>query len=268
MNLDRLKTYGWLALRLFGLAAVVGGVLALGLLGWQWQSSVRMDRVAVTGARHVPADTVRHLARVDSGTVMEAIDGRLVADRVERHPWVKTAAVTKQRAYGSLRIAVTERTPAALVVDASGRPAYYLDPAGYAMPCPGCTESTTYGALPDSAAADVPLVRGLGAEYHPLRRVAPPALRTALTALPESGADPLVAELAVRPDSTVRLVTAPIGPHGALPVRLGTGNIPAKLRRLRAFAEQILVTETDRPVGEIDLRFDGQVVTRERPLDG
>jgi cell division protein FtsQ len=46
------------------------------------------------------------------------------------------------------------------------------------------------------------------------------------------------------------------------------GNIPAKLRRLRAFAEQILATETDRPVGEIDLRFDGQVVTRERPLDG
>ena len=256
MNLDRLKTYGWLALRLLGLGAVVGGVLVLGLLGWQWQSSVQVSRVTVTGVHHAPADTVRRLARVDSGAVMETIDGALVADRVARHPWVETAEVTKQRVYRTLQIAVTERVPAALVVDASGRPAYYLDRAGYAMP------------LPDSGAADVPLVRGLGAEYHPVRRVAPRALRATLTALPASGADPLVAELALRPDSSVRLVTAPIGPHGALPVRLGTGDIPAKLRRLRAFAEQILATETDRPVGEIDLRFDGQVVTREQPLDG
>lgn len=256
MNPDQLKTYGWLALRLLGLAAVVGGVLALGLLGWQWQSSVTVGRVAVTGVHHAPADTVRHLARVDSGTVMETIDGALVADRVARHPWVKTAEVTKQRVYRTLQVAVTERTPAALVVDASGRPAHYLDPAGYAMP------------LPDSGAADVPLVRGLEAEYHPLRRMAPPALRAALSALPTSGADPLVAELAVQPDSSVRLLTAPIGAHGPLPVQLGTGDIPAKLRRLRAFAEQVLATDTASSIGEIDLRFDGQVVTRTQPLDG
>jgi cell division protein FtsQ len=256
MNPDQLKTYGWGALRLLGLAAVGGGVLALGLLGWQWQSSVTVGRVAVTGAHRAPPDTVRRLARVDSGAVMETVDDALVADRVARHPWVQTAEVTKQRVSRTLQIAVTERTPAALVVGASGRPAYYLDRAGHAMP------------LPDSGGADVPLVRGLGAEYHPVRRVAPPALRTALSALPASGAAPLVAELAVQPDSSVRLVTAPIGPHGALPVRLGTGSIPAKLRRLRAFAEQVLAADPAPSIGEIDLRFDGQVVTREQPLDG
>ncbi|MFB6247194.1 MAG: cell division protein FtsQ/DivIB [Salinibacter sp.] len=256
MNLDRIKTYGRLTLRLLGLGAVVGGVLALGLLGWQWQSSVTVGRVAVTGVRHAPPDTVRRLARVDSGTVMGTIDGALVADRVARHPWVKTAEVTKQRVYRTLQITVTERTPAALVVDASGRPAYYLDPAGYAMP------------LPDSGAADVPLVRGLDAEYHPLRRMAPPPLRAVLSALSESGADPLVAEVAVRPDSSVRLLTTPIGPHGVLPVRLGTGDIPAKLRRLRAFAKQVLASDTASAIGEIDLRFDGQIVTRTQPLDG
>jgi len=268
MNLDRLKTYGRLALRLLGLAAGVGGVLVLGLLGWQWQSSVEVEHVAVTGARHAPADTVRHLARVDSGTVMETIDEALVADRVTRHPWVTAAEITKQRVRGTLLIAVTERRPAALVVDAAGRPAFYLDRAGYAMPCPDCREEMAYGSAPDSSGADVPLVRGLDAEYHPLRPVAPPSLRQALAALSESGADPFVAELAVRPDSSVQLVTTPIGPHGAVPVRLGTGRIPDKLRQFRAFAEQVLGTETDRPIGEIDLRFEGQVVTREQPLDG
>jgi cell division protein FtsQ len=268
MNLDRLKTYGRLALRLLGLAAVVGSVLVIGLLGWQWQSSVEVEHVAVTGARHAPADTVRHLARVDSGTVMETIDEALVADRVTRHPWVKTAEITKQRARGTLLIAVTERRPAAIVVDAEGRPAFYLDRAGYALPCPGCRETTTYGTAPDSSGADVPLVRGLDAEYHPLRPVAPPSLRRALAALADSETEPLVAELAVGADSSVQLVTTPIGPHGAVPVRLGTGRIPDKLRQFRAFAEQVLSTDTDEPVGEIDLRFDGQIVTREQPLDG
>jgi cell division protein FtsQ len=235
---------------------VIGGVLVLGLLGWQWQTSVKMERIAVTGVTHAPPDTVRHLVRVDSGTVMETIDAALVADRVTRHPWVRRADVTKQRARRTLRVAVTERVPAALVIDGQGDPAYYLDRHGYALP------------LPDSTGYDVPLVRGLDAAYHPVRRVAPPSLRRLLGALHSTEAAPLVAELTVQPDSSVRLLTAPVGEHGALPVRLGGGALPAKLRRLRAFAEQVLATRPAAEVGEIDLRFDGQIVTRTQPLDG
>jgi cell division protein FtsQ len=256
MNWDRLTTYGRLALRLLGLGAVVGGVLVLGLLGWQWQSSVTVGRVAVSGTQHAPPDTLRQLARVDSGTVMETIDEALVADRVARHPWVEAAEITRQRARRTLLIAVTERTPAALVVDGDGRPAYYLDRAGYALP------------RPDSGGHDVPLVRGLAADYHPVQRVAPAALQRVLGALDGSEAAPLVAELSVRPDSTVRLLTAPIGRHDALSVRLGRGDLPAKLRRLRAFAEQVLTTDSPPNIQEIDLRFDGQIVTRTHPLDG
>jgi cell division protein FtsQ len=256
MNLDRLKTYGWLALRLLGIAAVIGGVLVLGLLGWQWQTSVKMERIAVTGVQHAPADTMRHLARVDSGTVMETIDAALVADRVTRHPWIKGADVTKQRARRTLHVSVTERTPAALAIDRRGDPAYYLDRHGYAMP------------LPDSAGYDVPLVRGLDAAYHPVRRIAPPSLRRALGALRTTGTEGLVAELAVQPDSSVRFLTAPLGEHGAVPVRLGDGNLATKLRQLRAFAEQVLARPHDDEIGEIDLRFDGQIVTRPQPLDG
>jgi cell division protein FtsQ len=187
---------------------------------------------------------------------MASVDGPMVADRVARHPWVKTATVTKQRARRTLQVAVTERAPAAIVVDGSGRPAYYLDPAGYAMP------------VPDSAETDVPLVRSLDAAYHPVRRVAPPALRAVLGALPATGTESLVAEVVVRPDSSVDLVTTPVGAYDALSVRLGTGRIRAKLRRLRAFAEQVLATRPKKSIGEIDLRFDGQIVTREHPLDG
>lgn len=256
MDVDRIKTYGWLALRFLGIAAVIGGVLVLGLLGWQWQTSVEVEQVTVSGVTHAPPDTVRKLARVDTGRVMEMIDAALVADRVSRHPWIERADVTKKRARRTLHVAVTERVPAALAIDGQGDPAYYLDRHGYAMP------------LPDSAGYDVPLVRGLDAAYHPVRQLAPPALRDVFSALHATDTDALVAELAVQPDSSVRLVTAPVGEHSALPVRVGTGKIAPKLRHLRAFARQVLATQSDTKIAEIDLRFNGQIVTRKHPLDG
>jgi cell division protein FtsQ len=173
----------------------VAGVVALGLLGWQWRANVTVDRVAVTGAQHAPPDTLRRLARVGRGTAMRAVAPMLVADRVARHPWVKEATAETQWMQGALTIAVTERTPAALAVDAQGRPAYYLDRSGHAMP------------LPDSAGYDVPLVRGLEAEApwtQPDTAQTPSSLRRVLRALPEAGVADLVAEIEMQPAGAPR----------------------------------------------------------------
>jgi cell division protein FtsQ len=261
MNRDQAATFGRRALRLAGVALLVAGVGALGVLGWRWRASATVDRVTVTGTQHAPPDTVRRLAQVDRGAVMMEVDPVLVTDRVTRHPWVEGATVTRHWMYGTLAVAVTERTPAALAVGPQGRPAYCLDRAGHAMP------------LPDSTGHDVPLVRGLDAETpwtRPDSAQSPPALRRVLAALSDTEAAPLVAEIEVQPDGTVRLVTTPVGPHGAIPVRLGTGDVPRKLRTLRAFARQVLARPSSGPnasIGEIDLRFDGQIVTRKQPTD-
>ena len=262
MAREQTGTFASRALRLAGIVLLVAGVVALGGLGWRWSASATVDRVTVSGTQHAPPDTVRRLAQVDSGTVMNKVDPVLVADRVARHPWVKTATVTPHWMYGTLAVAVTERTPAALAVDAQGRPAYYLDRAGHAMP------------RPDSAGYNVPLVHGLRAEApwtRPDSAFAPPRLRRTLAALPETEAADLVAEIELRSDDTLRLVTTPMGEYDALPVRLGTDDVPRKLRTLRAFVQQVLVqapTEPPPEIGELDLRFDGQVVTRKQPLDG
>lgn len=267
--LDRLKTYGQVVLRVVALAAVGGGVVAVGLLGWHWQTTVTVERVTVAGTDHAPADSVRALARVDSGMTMDAVDAPLIADRVRRHPWVAGADVTKQRSQRTLLIEVHEHNPAALVVDAEGRLAYYLDREGYALPRsgPDKDETTLLGGY------DVPLVRGLDAAYHPVRRIAPTPLQEVLSALPSTETDGLVSEIALTEEG-VRLLTTPIKPHGILTVRLGTGNVPAKLSRLRAFAEQVLAGASDddrrgyeSSVAEIDLRFDDQIVARDHPLD-
>ncbi|WP_263784920.1 cell division protein FtsQ/DivIB [Salinibacter grassmerensis] len=256
---DKASTFGRHARRAAGIGLLVAGVVALGLLGWQWRANVTVDRVAVTGTRHAPPDTLRRLARVDRGAAMTAVEPTLVADRVARHPWVKGATVEPKWMRGVLALAVTERTPAALAVDAQGRPAYYLDRNGHAMP------------LPDSTGYDVPLVRGLEAEApwtRPDTAESPSSLRRVLRALPEAGVADLVAEIEIQAGDTIRLTTTPIGPHDALPVHLGSGDVPQKLRTLRAFARQVLTSSPDEPIEHIDLRFDGQVVTRTQPLDG
>jgi len=259
MSHDQTATFGRRALRLGGIVLLVAGVGALGVLGWQWRANATVDRVAVTGTQHAPPDTVRRLAGVDRGSSLMAVEPTLVADRVVRHPWVRTVTVEPQWMYDILAISVTERTPAALAVDAQGRPAYYLDRAGHAMP------------LPDSAGYDVPLVRGLDAETpwtRPDTVQTPASLRRVLKGLPQAGVVDLVAEIELRADDTVQLTTRPIGPHDALPVRLGTGDLPRKLRTLRAFARQVLADSSATSIEHVDLRFDGQVVTQRQPLDG
>ena len=256
MTRNQAATFTHRILRLAGVALLVAGVGALGVLGWRWRASATVDRVAVTGTQHAPPDSVRRLARVDSGAVMVGVDPTLVADRVTRHPWVKNATVTPHWTYGTLTVAVTERTPAALAVDRLGGPAYYLDRAGYAMP------------LPDSAGYDVPIVRGLDADApwtRPDSAHSPSSLRRVLAALPDAGVADLVAEIEVRRDESVQLTTAPVGSHDAIPVRLGAGDVSKKLRTLRAFARQVLARRTDGPIEHIDLRFGGQIVTREQP---
>lgn len=258
MTSDSTNTFGRRTLRLVGMAALVGGVLVLGLFGWRWRANATVGDVTVSGTTHAPPDTLRRIAAVDSGAVMSELDPAVVGDRVERHPWVKEAEVGPHWMRRTLSIDVTERTPAALAVDGAGRPAFYLDRGGHAMP------------LPDSTGYDVPLVRGLDAEYRPVGPVAPPSVRRVLAALPETETTELVAEMNARSDSTVTLVTTPLDSQGAVTVRLGRGHVSKKLRTLHAFAQQVLSqgsAESETQIEEVDLRFAGQVVTREHSLE-
>ena len=253
------STFRRRAVRLAGGAVLLAGLTVLGLLGGQWRSEAPVERVAVTGAAQAPPDTIRSLTGVAPGTSMSTVRPALVADRVARHPWVRSATVTPHWMSGILSVSVTERTPAALAVGAQGGSAYYLDRAGHAMP------------PPDSAAFNVPLVRGLSPRPpggRPDRPAAPAPLRRLLAALADTDTRRLVSDIEVTPQNRLRLTTVPLDRYGAVSVRLGHSHLARKLRTLRAFAQQILTAPPDDSIHVIDLRFDGQVVTRPRPLDG
>lgn len=253
MDLDTARKIAKLALRLGGILLVVGAVFTIGLIGWQWQANVSVKTVAVDGARHVQPDTLRALARVDSGAVMDQLDVNLIADRVHRHPWVQHVSVERRRATRTLGLVITERRPAALVIQ-DDQPAFYLDAAGYAMP------------VPDSVGFDVPLVHGLDAPYNPINVVSTDALSGLLQALDDHPAQALITEIDVARDESVRVLTQPTAKHPGVFADLGRDTFGTRLKRLVAFHHQVLQSDPDPPVGYVDLRFDGQIVARKTPV--
>ena len=226
--------------------------LALGLAAaWVWQRTLPLTGVSVVGNVHAETEDVLRLVRLEpDSTALFSIDADLVADRAVRHPWVRAAAI-RRLPTGTLRIAVEERQPAALVLAPDGRPSHFLDAAGYAMPVrPG-------------AIVDVPVLRG-APPYHPTQPVASASLRELLAALAtaDDEADALVSEVAWSPRRTT-VWTTPSGGRETLPVRLGATGQAEQLARLHAFWTQAVLPRPDAPIQAVDLRFDGQVVTRE-----
>ena len=236
-----------------GLVALVAGLAA----AWVWHRTLPLQRVEVAGNDRADASGVIRLVGVapdsTAPVALYGLDLGLLADRAERHPWVREARL-RRLPTGTLRVSVTEREPVALVLDAGGAPHHYLDRAGYAMPVPAS----------GADAEDVPLLRGRVPAYHPTQPVASSALRELLGALASADerADAIVSEIEWT-GTGATLLTEPAAGRGPLAVRLGrTGHADA-LARLGAFWEQAVLTRPETPIRLVDLRFAGQVVTRE-----
>jgi len=240
--------------------SLVLGAVGLGLvvvLGTRWTSSIRCERVDLVGVQHADSAEVLELAQVDTSLALFDIEVAFVADRVQRHPWVRAARVMRFPT-GTLQIVVEERTPAVIALDREGRPAHYLDREGFFMP------------LAPGAAYDVPLLRGLREPYHPVQPVQDEGLRSLLSAVAtlDEETDALVSELAIQPGGEVVLQTIALDARGSIPVRLGQDGFAEKLNRLRTFWNRAVLTQPEKTFRVIDLRFDGQIVTREEAASG
>jgi cell division protein FtsQ len=243
------------ALRLALLAVGLSALTALAVVGWRWQASLPLAAVEVTGVVHADTTELLDLAAVPDSALLFHLDPVILEDRVRRHPWVAEASVTRW-VTGTLSIDVEERVPTALVLDGDGRPAYFFDAAGFRMPAVAPRPGHAY---------DVPLLRGRFGDYQPTTPVEDEAVRdllATLAALPPE-VDALVSSVERAADDSFVLHTAPAPGSGSIPVALGRAGFAAKLDRLHAFWDQAILTRPDTPVRRIDLRFDGQIVTRE-----
>lgn len=91
----------------------------LALLGLSYTPLLDVDQVEVAGAEHTTEDAVLEAAGIRQGHRMLTLDEKGAERRVEALPWVGEADVVRDWP-GGVRIAVTERAPAAAV--ATGEP--------------------------------------------------------------------------------------------------------------------------------------------------
>ena len=230
-----------------------GGLATTGLLGWNWLNGLVCRSIQVSDNIHTDSSEVIAAARVDTGTALFGIDPELIADRVQRLPWVKSADVMRLPP-STLSIEIEERVPVALAIGRDGMPAAHLDAEGYVLPI---TEHSSF---------DLPLITGARLPANPAEPVPSPEVRELLHSIAalEPETDVLISAFVVEPDGQISLRTVPIHDRGSLHVRVGRRDFDEKLAKLSAFWHQAVLTRPERDYEVIDLRFDSQIVTKER----
>ncbi len=230
---------------------MVSVIIAAGYSGFRWLEQVTLQEVVVTGTVNVTEAEVLRIIRVEEGDVMYDISQVLLEDRIVRHPWVRSASVSRLPS-GQLRIEIVERIPVAILMGADGRGTYFADRVGHRMPKTG---RTSY---------DLPLISGNMERYHPMRRIerkATLALLAALSDLPRE-TDALISEF-VWIESGWELRLSASGNHASIPVWLGEDDFGSKFESLQAFWDNEVLPHQNKRFELIDLRFDGQAVVTE-----
>jgi len=209
-------------------AAAVAVVALLGWAGWAigWKGDLlRVREIRFEGLSRVPAAELRELSPVAPGDHLLAADVDALATALSRHPWI--ASVEIRRALPPAIVAtVTERRGAALI-DLGGL--YLLDAQGQVF-----KRATPGDGL------DLPLVTGVSREEFVGRQADLQPLLAGALALAARwserglGHRAVLSEIHVDPDWGVTLFAGDDG----FEVRLGSGEIPAKLERL----ERVLST--------------------------
>jgi cell division protein FtsQ len=126
--------------------------------------------IEVVATQHVPADTIRVLARVPADATLIRFPADAVAARVAVDPWVASVSVTRVFPSG-MRIRVTDRVPVAVVQ--SGTSQWFVDATGMIV----ATASA-------GVTATIPVIRDVpGLDPRPGRRTSSEALLNAVAIL-------------------------------------------------------------------------------------
>jgi cell division septal protein FtsQ len=236
----------------FGIIA--GAIVIVFLVTWgtYLASNTTVEQIKVDGSYHADVKAVVDLSGVQPGDTLFAIDPTLVESRVARHNWVEHVSVTRWPT-GTLAIGVKERVPVALVVGDDGLPLCYLDRDGVRLP------------IDTLALYDVPLLRGIDGALGAASKIDDEDTLELLSVLAslDPDSDGLISDVVLVGNFGFEIVTSPRRRSESIRVKLGRGEYEKKFARLGAFWEQAITGHPERNFEWIDLRFAGQVVTKE-----
>lgn len=230
----------WMAGVLFVLGMAI-------LAGMYWNRTVVVNEVRYEGNYFVPSETLEKRADITHGIPPDSLRILEIIERVERLAYVKRAHVNVEPS-GNLIVEVEERQPIAMI--AEGEKKIYVDEAGIRLP------------IILGKAVDVPVVYGFDAQ-SPTDTLRSEPWQKVRNFLIEMHSNPVC-------DATISEV-AWTGQEGIVAlshengVRLvfGKNDFKTRLRNWEAFYSEVVREKGIHKMQSVDLRFRGQVVTRE-----
>jgi cell division protein FtsQ len=215
---------------------------------WSWSDNLTVTGVIVRGNVHVTADEIAGMFALPDSVRFSDIDLGAIQERVLRHPYVRRASVNKDFP-STIRVTIDERTPAALLV---GSRMALLDADGVVMP-------VRHG----DPMRDLAVISGSFTIPQAGDTLKHPGVENALRVIRATrAADDLVhhlfSEIRVQKDDGLLLYTA----EGGVPVILGKDIRAEQLVAFREFWLNEVVPVGSNLIQSIDLRFDGQIITR------
>lgn len=212
------------------------------------QQLLEIKTITVDGLSRLDKQQVIDLAKVKPGAPLHHIVTTVIKDRVEAHPWVKAAEVTRVP-FHELRIAIRERKPAAIVRTESQN--VLCDEDGYVL--------TKLGQLDDEA---LPLVtgidlRGLMRGTESVRQAVMSGVE--LAKIVGQSFDGRLHVLADNPSNLVALVQG-------MRFQFGDEALTEQWDRFRRVKPTLKARNGDgqgRGVSEVDLRYENRIIVRE-----
>lgn len=229
---------------------IAGALLILGvaaLAGVYWNRAVVIREVQYRGNNFVTGRELADQVEVPTGISPDSVDFMAIIEKLELIPYVKQAAVNVEPS-GNLTIHITERQPIAML--ANGESKIYVDEDGIRLP------------LKLEQTVDVPIVYGFQTSPigDTLKSDAWMQTRTFLTEIRSSAFNnATISEIAWTRDEGVVALSRENG----VKLVFGKGEFPKKLRNWKAFYSEVIRKKGIDKMRSVDLRFEGQIVTRE-----
>lgn len=217
-----------------------------------WSTNLEVLKVTVYGAKYIEQDEILDLIALPAGILFEDIDLGEIQRRVKRHPYVRTASVNRDFP-STIRVTVRERKPLALLV--SSRMAV-IDEEKVVMP-------VRHGEV----LRNLTIVSGsfrIPQTGDTVRHAGVNRAMQIIRATKESDEviHHLFSEIRILDDGSLAAYTADNG----VPVLIGDDVTARKLVGFKEFWLQEVTPIGADQIQSIDLRFDGQIVTRWRAV--
>lgn len=228
---------------------IAGALLVLGLAvisGFYWSSELTVQKVRFTGNYFVSSEELQSI-EIPAGVRPDSINFIEIIDRIEKITYVERAEVSLEPS-GNLLISVSERKPIALLSNGSEK--MYVDQHGLRLPViPGKT-------------ADVPILYGFstGPMDDTLKSESFIATADFLSIIGNRPvSDATISEIAWTENNGIVAITN----HNGVKLIFGKNDFKNRLMNWEAFYGDVVKEKGMEQMRSIDLRFRGQIVTRE-----